>query len=237
MEIIEDSSIKCSYNSDNIPNKITYYNKNKEEKVYEYNKPLAEDYISRTYLFENEGKEKIAVKLIKKSRIINNGQIIEMIEIQKSINRPDFSKFINKFEDENYIFIILEYYINDSLYNLVKKRSYLTEKEVQNYMTQLIISLNYLHTKKIIHRYLIPLFMFLGDNMDLKIGNFFFATKVDNKEKLFEKIYTDPHFMAPEIWLNDEYSFEVDIWSLGIIMFYLLTGNYPFNIEVNKKDF
>ena len=129
MEIIEDSFIKCSYNSDNIPIKITYYNKNKEEKVYEYNKPLAEDYISRTYLFENEGKEKIAVKLIKKLRVINNRQIIEMIEIQKSINRPDFSKFINKFEDENYIFIILEYYLNDSLYNLVKKEVILLKKK------------------------------------------------------------------------------------------------------------
>ena len=234
MEKIEDSSIKCKYDSE-IPIKIIY--NNKEEGVYTNILDLAEDYISKTYLFENKKKEKIAVKLIKKSKIFNKGFFEEMIEIQKSINRPDFSKFINNFEDTNNIFLILEYYNNDSLYDLVNKREYLTEKEVQYYMTQLIISLNYLHTNKIIHRYLIPQFMFLGDKMDLKIGNFFFAIKVENKEKINDKMYTDPFFMAPEIWLSDEYSFEIDIWSLGIIMYYLLTGEYPFNINIKKKYF
>ena len=238
MEKTEISSIEYLYKSDDIPNKIIYKNKDNKNEIYENTKDLAEDYISKTYLFQNKKKEKIAVKLIKKTEIINNNSIEEMINIQKSIDRPDFSKFINYFEDnkKNNIFLILEYYQNDSLYDLVKKRSYLTEIEVQNYMTQLIISLNYLHTKKIIHRYLIPLFIFLGDKMDLKIGNFFFAKKVENKEKL-DKMYTDPFFMAPEIWLNDNYSFEVDIWSLGIIMFFLLTGNYPFKINVTKENF
>ena len=234
MEKIENSSLKCKYDSE-IPIKIIY--NDKEEEAYTNIKDLAEDYISKTFLFENKKTEKIAVKLIKKSEIINKGFFKEMIEIQKSINRPDFSKFINNFEDDNNIFLILEYYNNDSLYDLVNKREYLTEKEVQYYMTQLIISLNYLHTNKIIHRYLIPQFMFLGDKMDLKIGNFFFAIKVENKEKINDKMYTDPLFMAPEIWLSDEYSFEIDIWSLGIIMYYLLTGKYPFKIDVKKKYF
>ena len=239
MDKIKDSLIECIYDSD-IPYNIICNIKNENKEIYKNKNLLAKDYISETYLFINEKKEKIAVKLISKTKInneFNNGSVRKMIEIQKSINRPDFSKFINYFEDDLNIFLILEYYENDSLYHLIKKRSYLTEKEVQNYMTQLIISLNYLHTNKIIHRYLIPLFMFLGDNMDLKIGNFFFATKIENKDEKLTKLYTDHFFMAPEIWLSDEYSFEVDIWNLGIIMFYLLTGNYPFNIDVEKKDF
>ena len=243
MKKSEESLIKCIYDSDDsdLPIKIIIHsntNKKEEEEIYINTYILlSEDNILKTYLFKNEEKEEqIAVKSFKKAKFKYKNTFLENIEIQKSINRPDFSKFINSFEDDNNIFII-EYYNDNSLVSLVKKRKNLTEIEVCNYMIQLIFSLNYLHTNNIIHRSLIPQYIFLGDKMDLIIGNLFFAIKADNKEKLNYKVYTFPSFTAPEIYLNNEYSFEVDIWSLGIIIYYLLIGECPFKIDMENNDF
>lgn len=139
-------------------------------------------------------------------------------------------------EDKKYFFIFLEYCKNGSLQNLVKKRGKLTEKEVACYMLQLIVALNNLHINKIIHRDLKPDNLLLGNNMELKIGDFGLATLVDGIIKDDVGTIT---YKAPEILKKEEYSFEADIWSLGVVMCYLLTKKNPFydqDIEILKKN-
>ena len=101
-------------------------------------------------------------------------------------------------------------------------------------MLQLIISLNYLHKNNIIHRNLDISNLLLDKDMKLKIGSFRLAYQLKNNtdkcNMKYEKLY-----IAPEVLKENGYSFEVDIWSLGIIMFQLLTGKYPF-IEGYEKN-
>ena len=199
---------------------------------------LGKDIIGEIFLFKNEKGEKIACKIYNKNDKLlkeNNDLLVNEINILKSIHRSDFVEYIDFIEDEKNIYIFFEYMENGNLKNLMDRRRKLTEKEVQNYMIQLIFALNYLHSENIIHGNLNPSNLYLSKNMKLKVGGFTLSVKLeDKKQKLtdFRGIY---HCIAPEI-LNEKYSFEVDIWSLGIILFNLLTGEYPFNLEAKNDN-
>jgi len=210
---------------------------------------LSKGNFSEVYLYKKknrkegkEGKEgkKYALKKINKEKISSyqsNQQIITEVTIQKSIHYPGIVEIKDSFENSEFVFILFEYCQNDTLEQLINKErdpKKLTEKETQCYMLQLIISLNYLHKNNIIHRNLDISNLLLDKDMKLKIGSFRLAYQLKNNtdkcNMKYEKLY-----IAPEVLKENGYSFEVDIWSLGIIMFQLLTGKYPF-IEGYEKN-
>ena len=188
------------------------------------------------FKFQQDNGDIVAGKIInlnkyKKGENLRNGNLlVDEVKLQQSLNGNEFVKIIDYKEIPNYVYIFLEYCENGSLQKLLNKRKYLTEKEVQNYMLQIIIALNYLHSKNIIHRDLKLDNILLGKNMEIKIGDFGLATKLDKKK---QSGLTGRHgtlmYCAPEILSGEEYSFEVEIWSLGVILCYLLTGKFPFN--------
>ena len=191
------------------------------------------------YKFKKDNGDIVAGKIINLVKYKNSKKdkfLRDEIYLQQSLNSQEFVKIIDFVEFPNYVYIFLEYCENGSLHDLLKKRKNLTEKEVQCYMLQIIIALNYLHSKNIIHRDLKLDNILLGKNMEIKIGDFGLATKFDKKiqNKLNEHLGT-PIFCAPEILNEEEYSFEIEIWSLGIIMCYLLTGKHPFDGK-NKEE-
>ena len=234
-------SSKINYSEDGIP----IYIISEEPYTAKYKNTLeilGNGGYGKVYKFELENGDKVAGKVIDKEKykgenIIKKQQLLkDEINIQKSFNRPDIVKVIDYMEDEKYFFIFLEYCKNGSLQKLLKKRGKLTEREVACYMLQLIVALNNLHIHKIIHRDLKPDNLLLGNNMELKIGDFGLATLVDGKIKDDVGTIT---YMAPEILKKEEYSFEADIWSLGVVMCYLLTKKNPFydqKTEILKKN-
>ena len=120
---------------------------------------------------------------------------------------------------------------NKTLRNLIQKRKHLTEIEVQCYMFQIIQGLKYMHYRRIIHRDLKPENIFLDDKSDLKIGDFGYAVKLSSKDEKRKSILGTIFYCAPEVIDRknyDGYSFKADIWSLGVIMYNLLTGILPF---------
>jgi len=198
------------------------------------------------YLFRSIDKEDMnfyAGKIINKEKVSNNKKLLlDEINIQKKFK--DNSKVVrikDYFEDDDNIYFILELCKNKSLLEYLKKRGRLNEIEVKCFIFQLLQGLKYLHQKKIIHRSLKPSNLLLDNKNELKIGDFGLAAQLTiDKERIFEKCGTPP-YMAPEIFENNGkgYSFEVDIWSVGIIMYQLLTGNLPFDgynmYEISKE--
>ena len=232
----DKKKIECNYEQDNkIPKQIIYYKDENKKVIYSTPSFIKKDNFLIKYKYQNENdiKDCLECRILNKNEnkvLIDDKDWVEGINIQKSINRPDFKKVIDVIEKNNYILIFQEYDIN--LEDLIKKRKYLTEKEVQCYMTQLIFPLNYLYSEKRIHRNLSTSSIYLGKNMELKVGELMSSIQLKKKEEKLTEICGDPYFMAPEMLKEKEekgYSFEVDIWSLGIIMFRLLTGQYPFN--------
>lgn len=121
---------------------------------------------------------------------------------------------------------------------LLKRRKKLLEAEVRFYLHQLVESLKYLHQALIIHRDLKLGNLFIDSNMRIKVGDFGLATKLAHMDERKRTICGTPNYLAPEILEGkDGHSFEVDIWSTGVVMYTLLVGKPPFESKDVKTTY
>ena len=229
--------------SDIIEEKIIYISLDIHIRKYKVGKIIGEGGFGKCYEFTNTETNKIyAAKVFSKENLENykyGQKIISEININKDICHPNIVLIRHYFEDANNVYILFDLCQNGNLSDLIKKRKFLTELEVQYYIIQLIKGLKYLHNKKIIHRDLKPRNIFLTDKMKLKIGDFGLAAKLDYEGEKLNSTCGTPSYLAPEIINKQNYSFEIDIWDLGIVIYYLLIGKNPFDSnnvkEVYKK--
>jgi len=213
-EVIEE---KIGLETDNIQNHKYY-----RGKILGYG-----DY-SKYYEYNNDNKKIFVGKVIEKNSYDKQRLINELI-IHKSLRHPQIVSFENFFENKNYVCFLFEFCENQTLNELLKRRERLTEIEVQCYIVQLINALKYLYNQGIIHCNLNLGNLFLTDKMELKVGDFCFAKKLDSLRKVKRTICGNPNYISPEI-LDDhkEISYKADIWSLGIIIYTLIIGKPPF---------
>ena len=124
--------------------------------------------------------------------------------------------------------------------DLMRRRKRLSEGEVRFYMRQLVEGLAYLHKALVIHRDLKLGNLFLTSDMRLKIGDFGLAARLDDPDDRKRTMCGTPNYIAPEI-LNgqrgDGHSFEVDIWSTGVVMYTMLVGRPPFETDDVKATY
>ncbi|KAG2523484.1 hypothetical protein JM16_002255 [Phytophthora kernoviae] len=162
------------------------------------------------------------------------------IKIHKSLNHSQIVQFEHFFEDSENAYILLELCRNQSMSDLMRRRKRLSESEVRFYMRQLVEGLAYLHEHLVIHRDLKLGNLFLTSDMRLKIGDFGLATRLDNPEDRKRTMCGTPNYIAPEILSGqrgDGHSFEVDIWSTGVVMYTLLVGRPPFETDDVKATY
>ena len=153
------------------------------------------------------------------------------IFINKYLDNKNIVKLIDNFLYDNKHYLIFEYCSNGDLYSLLKKRTRLTEIEVQYYIQHLIQALIHLRDNNIIHRDIKLKNMYLTENMEFKLGDFGLAKKLFYFEEKCIDVVGTLHYMAPEIFEEKSYSFPADIWSIGVIMYALIIGKLPFNGE------
>lgn len=130
--------------------------------------------------------------------------------------------------------------MRQSLSDLLRRRKKISEAEVRFYIRQLVDGLDYLHTNLVIHRDLKLGNLFLTSDMEIKIGDFGLATRLDNLYDRKRTMCGTPNYIAPEILTGqrgDGHSFEVDIWSTGVVMYTLLVGRPPFETEDVKDTY
>ena len=112
---------------------------------------------------------------------------------------------------------------------MLKKRKKLTPKEVKYFMLQILSAVQHIHSNRIIHRDLKMGNIFINKNMQLKIGDFGLATKLEFPEEKKRTVCGTPNYIAPEIIQGTAgHSYEVDIWSCGVICYALAFGKPPF---------
>lgn len=90
---------------------------------------------------------------------------------------------------------------------------------MQCYLSQIVNALKYLHQHKVIHRDLKLGNLFLNENMEIKLGDFGLATKLEYEGEKKKTICGTPNYIAPEILEGKGHSYEVDVWSVGVIMY------------------
>ena len=188
-----------------------------------------------------ENKKIFAGKVIAKSSLVKSRakqKLISEIKIHKSLHHPQIVAFEHYFEDTENVYILLEICQNQTLNDLLKRRKRLTEIEVQCYIVQLIKALKYLHSHRVIHRVLKLGNLFLTDKMELKVGDFGLATKLDFEGERKRTVCGTPNYIAPEILDGKTgHSYEVDIWSLGVIIYTLIIGKPPFETRDVKTTY
>lgn len=171
-----------------------------------------------------------AGKVIAKAQLTKSGQrqkMFQEIDIHRSIQHEHIVRFYSYFEDSNFIYIILELCNKKSMMELHKRRKTLSEPEIRYFVRQIAHACLYLHENKIIHRDLKLGNIFINDDMKIKLGDFGLATRVDDAERKYTLCGT-PNYLAPEILLKIGHSYQVDVWSLGCIVYTLAVGTPPF---------
>ena len=188
-----------------------------------------------------ENQRVFAGKVIAKSSLVKSRakqKLISEIKIHKSLHHPNIVAYEHYFEDTENVYILLEICRNQTLNDLLKRRKRLTEIEVQCYIVQLIKALKYLHSHRVIHRDLKLGNLFLTDKMELKVGDFGLATKIDFEGERKRTVCGTPNYSAPEILdVKTGHSYEVDIWSLGVIIYTLIIGKPPFETRDVKTTY
>lgn len=124
---------------------------------------------------------------------------------------------------------------------LLKRRKRLTEPEVKYYMSQILMSVTYMHELNVIHRDLKLGNLFLDKTLRVKVGDFGLATKLSSSDEKRKTICGTPNYIAPEVIEGDKekrgHSFEVDVWSIGVICYTLLVGKPPYESKDVKSTY
>ena len=192
-------------------------------------------------LINQETEHSSAAKIIPKKSLVKSRakqKLISEIKIHKSLHHPNIVAFEHYFEDSENVYLLIEICHNQTLNELLKRRKKLTELEVQCYAVQIIKALKYLHSHRVIHRDLKLGNLFISEKMEIKVGDFGLATKLEFDGERKRTVCGTPNYIAPEILEGKTgHSYEVDIWSLGVIMYTLIIGKPPFETNNVKETY
>lgn len=177
-----------------------------------------------------------AAKTVAKALIKNEKtktKLLLEIKIHKLLKHTNIVNFIDCFEDDVNVYILLEICPNQSLMELLKTRKRVLEPEVRLFMVQIVGAVKYLHSRRVIHRDLKLGNIFFDPDMNLKIGDFGLASVLPSTDSRKYTICGTPNYIAPEVLGGKQtgHSFEVDIWAIGIMLYALLVGKPPFQAK------
>jgi polo-like kinase 1 len=225
-----------------VEEKITKVTGDIQIRKYIKGRLLGKGGFAKCYEFTNmETKQITAAKVIPKKSLVKSRakqKLISEIKIHKSLHHPNIVNFEHYFEDSENVYLLIEICQNQTLNDLLKRRKKLTELEVQCYTIQIIKALKYLHNHRIIHRDLKLGNLFINEKMELKVGDFGLATKLEFDGERKRTVCGTPNYIAPEILEGKTgHSFEVDIWSLGVIIYTLIIGKPPFETNNVKETY
>lgn len=186
-------------------------------------------------------KERVAIKIIKKESM--NSSDVELvkseIDIMKLCRHPNVVRLLDHFENAEYIFIIMEYLPGGDLGEWLNKVNYkVTEQRAAQIMYQLAMGIRYLHQYGILHRDLKPENIMLTESSDkgiIKIMDFGLSKIMGPLEKVADGFGT-LSFVAPEVLIRQPYNKMIDIWSLGVILYYMLSSTLPFDDENDNEE-
>lgn len=197
---------------------------------------LGEGGFARCFQMKDASGQIYAAKTVAKASIKNEKtktKLLSEIKIHKSLKHSNIVNFIDCFEDDVNVYILLEICPNQSLMELLKTRKSVSEPEVRFFMVQIVGAIKYLHSRRVIHRDLKLGNIFFDPDMNLKIGDFGLASVLPANDSRKYTICGTPNYIAPEVLggKNTGHSFEVDIWAIGIMMYALLIGKPPFQAK------
>ena len=212
---------------------------------YKIVKTIGEGGMANVYLAEDEIlNREVAVKILR-GDLAEDEKFVRRFQREaisaSSLNHPNIVEVYDVGEDDGSYFIVMEYINGVTLKNLIKKRGKLSLVEVVDIMKQLTSGIACAHKNNIIHRDIKPQNVMILDDGKIKITDFGISTALNSIEMTqTNSVMGSVHYLPPEQASGKATTFKSDIYSLGILMYELLTGTIPFKgetaVEVAMKQ-
>lgn len=226
--------------------------KDRTQQIYYRGECIGEGGFARCFKVTTQKGNTFAMKTVAKDSVKsekNRRKLVGEIKVHQSMKHPNIVRFVDCFEDNVNCYIVLEMCSNGSLMEMLRQRKRLTEAETRFFLLQILGAVKYMHSRKVIHRDLKLGNFFLDDRMNVKVGDFGLAALLVSDDERKKTICGTPNYIAPEILFDKEngHSFQVDLWSIGVVMYAMLFGKPPFackniddiykRIKINQYSF
>ncbi|XP_026047351.1 MAP/microtubule affinity-regulating kinase 4 isoform X2 [Astatotilapia calliptera] len=182
------------------------------------------------------GRE-VAIKIIDKTQLNPTSlqKVFREVRIMKTLNHPNIVQLFEVIETEKTLYLIMEYASGGEVFDYLVAHGRMKEKEARAKFRQIVSAVHYCHQKNIVHRDLKAENLLLDADSNIKIADFGFSNEFMTGNKL-DTFCGSPPYAAPELFQGKKYDGpEVDIWSLGVILYTLVSGSLPFDGQ-NLKE-
>lgn len=182
------------------------------------------------------GRE-VAIKIIDKTQMNPSSlqKLFREVRIMKILDHPNIVKLFEVIETEKTLYLVMEYASGGEVFDYLVAHGRMKEKEARAKFRQIVSAVQYCHQKHIVHRDLKAENLLLDGDMHIKIADFGFSNEFIPGSKL-DTFCGSPPYAAPELFQGKKYDGpEVDVWSLGVILYTLVSGSLPFDGQ-NLKE-
>jgi aurora kinase A len=213
--------------------------KNWQLSDFDIGRPLGKGKFGNVYLArERSTKFIVALKVLFKSQLSKAAvehQLRREIEIQAHLRHPHILRLYGYFYDETRVYLILEYAARGELYKELQKNKRFEERRAAHYIFQMADALQYCHSKKVIHRDIKPENLLVGLKGELKIADFGWSVHAPSSRRATMCGTLD--YLPPEMIEGDTHDHNVDLWSLGVLLYEFLVGKPPFETQSQSDTY
>jgi len=208
---------------------------------YEMKEQLGKGSSASVYLCnQKKTKKNLAVKVIEKKPLgldpKSQKRLETEIEILKTVNHPHIISLHDVYDSKDRLYLVMDLADGGQLFDKILQKGFYSEKDAVQVVSHLISAIGYLHEKNIIHRDLKPenLLLKKGDEIHVLLSDFGLS-RILGDESMASTACGTPYYVAPEILHGRGYGKEVDLWSIGVITYFLLAGFPPFMGETLQE--
>lgn len=214
--------------------------------IYDIVKVIGEGKFGVVYLgIHKKTKKEVAIKYVKKKGMPHRDlELLKYeIDIMKMCRHPNIVRLLDQFDSKDATLIVMEYLAGDTFANYLEKTpiNELSEKNCGKIVFQICRAVQYLHTFGIVHRDIKPENIMIKDKLpydsseSVKLMDFGLSKILGPGEKVNDGFGTLT-YVSPEVLTRKPYNKSVDIWSIGVIVYYTLCGQFPFDDPSNDEE-
>nr|KAJ3419811.1 MAP/microtubule affinity-regulating kinase 3 [Polyrhizophydium stewartii] len=175
--------------------------------------------------------QKVAVKIIDKNKLDKTTakKLFREVRIMKLLNHKNIVRLYEVIDTPDELYLIMEYVSGGEIFDYLVAHGRMKEKEARKHFRDIVSALAYCHSMHIIHRDLKAENLLLDENMNVKVADFGFSNQYSPGQRL-NTWCGSPPYAAPELFQGKEYvGPEVDVWSMGVVLYVLVCGSLPFD--------
>lgn len=173
----------------------------------------------------------VAIKIIDKTNLSDSSlqKLMREVRIMKMMNHPNIVKLYEVIDTESTLYLVMEYAAGGEVFDYLVAHGRMKEKEARAKFREILSAVQYCHARGVIHRDLKAENLLLDGDMHIKIADFGFSNNYTAGMQL-DTFCGSPPYAAPELFQGKKYDGpEVDVWSLGVILYTLVAGSLPFD--------